>query len=146
MKSLSRIDAADWCTSHGVALDDRGRPAKPAHASSFVIPADTGARIALVVGDLRLFEGRSELLFWITDWSVWPSGERPHIFDRLRASYGEMASVKEVPAHVFSAVDYEDAVSFATLTVLFLWDVFLVSPGGRPMLHYSHDEHGWLLE
>jgi hypothetical protein len=83
---------------------------------------------------------------WVTDWSVWPSSERPHIFDRLRASYGETRTLAEVPAHVFGATEHEDAASFATLGALFLWDVFLVAAEGRPMIFYSHDECGWFAK
>ena len=80
-------------------------------------------------------------LVWFTEWGVWPSSERPHIFARLRESYGEMRSLSEAPAQVFESHESEDLVSFVTLGVLFLWDVHVVIPG-RVSIFYSHDEVG----
>jgi hypothetical protein len=143
MQTLTKNEAIKWCGSHGVALDERGRPAKPEDAESFPVPADTGRKIALVAGELHGFEPVEEYLVWVTDWGVWPSSERPHIFDRFRASYGEHRTLVDVPAHVFRTGEYEDAQSLVTLCVLFLWDVFVVGTGGAT-LHFSHDEHGWV--
>ena len=64
--------------------------------------------------------GRGIPLVWFTDWGVWPSAERRHIFDRFRASYGENRLLIEIPAHVFSPSEAEDILSFVTLGVLFL--------------------------
>ena len=146
MESLTRQQASDWCQAHGIALDERGRPDRPGAAAVFDIPVDSGARVALVAGQAQAFQNSRETLLWFTDWSVWPSSERPHIFTRFRASYGETRRLGDIPAHLFAAAEYEDAVSFVTLGALFLWDVFLVGSEGRPMLFYSHDEWGWLVE
>ena len=72
-------------------------------------------------------------------WGVWPSGERMHLFDRLRASYGETRPLIDAPVHVFAADEFEDAVSFVTLGVLFLWDVDVF---GKEAVFFSHDEYG----
>jgi hypothetical protein len=143
MRTLTKNEATAWCRGHGVALDDRGRPVKPENAKVFLIPPDSGRKIALVAGELRAFESVPEYLVWITEWGVWPSSERPHIFDRFRASYGEHRTLADVPGHAFQATEYEDAQSLVTLCVLFLWDVFVVAPGCA-VLHFSHDEHGWV--
>ena len=88
----------------------------------------------------------SDTLVWFTEWGVWPSGERPHLFSRLRASYGETRSLIEVPAHVFARSEVEEAISFVTLGVLFLWDVYVVGASGKRLLHFSHDEFGWAAQ
>ena len=60
-----------------------------------------------------------------------------HLFDRLRASYGETRGLVETPVHVFAPEEFEDAVSFVTLGVLFLWDVDVF---GKEAVKFSHDE------
>ncbi len=84
------------------------------------------------------FQG-AKIVVVFSDWGVWPSGERMHIFDRLRQSYGEVRPLAEAPVHVFAADEFEDAVSFITLGVLYLWDVDVI---GKEALHFSHDEIG----
>jgi hypothetical protein len=124
-----------------VPLDDRGVPATSDQRHEFPIPADSGQRIHLVASDLSAHLGAPETLVWYTDWGVWPSSERPHIFERFRASYGETRHVSEAPAQVFGASEGEDLLSFVTLGVLFLWDVHVVVPK-KMSLFYSHDEWG----
>ena len=89
---------------------------------------------------MTAFADEREVLVWFTEWGVWPSAERPHIFDRLRASYGEGRSLIEIPAHLFLPSESEDLLSFVTLGVLFLWDVNVLGASCRRMLLYSHDE------
>jgi hypothetical protein len=144
MLTLSRGDAEAWCRARGVALDERRRPDPPSRADSFDIPEDAGRRIAVVNQHLARFESEPETLIWFTEWGIWPSGERPHIFFRLRASYGEMRPLIDVPAHLFPRQEAADAISFVTVGVLFLWDVYVVGASGKRVLHYSHDEVGWV--
>ena len=89
---------------------------------------------------MAAFEREPEVLVWFTEWGVWPSAERPHIFDRLRASYGECRPLIEIPAHLFLPSEMEDLLSFVTLGVLFLWDVNVIGASSGRMLLYSHDE------
>ena len=145
MESLSRNDAEQWCVAHGVTLrpGERLRPSEPEFARSFPIPSDTGQRLAMVATQFAPFADQHELLVWFTDWGVWPSSERRHIFDRFRLSYGEARPLIEIPAHVFTASEAEDALSFVSLGALFMWDVFVIAGDGHSLLHYSHDEGGW---
>jgi hypothetical protein len=141
MLILSRPQAEAWCRSRGVRLDDRGLPATSQERPEFPIPVDTGQRIYLVASDLSAHLGAPETLVWFTEWGVWPSSERPHIFERFRASYGVNQPVIEAPAHVFGPAEREDLLSFVTLGVLFLWDVHVIVPK-KLSLFYSHDEWG----
>lgn len=144
MRSLTRSDAEKWCRTQGAVPGPAGLPEPPGKPTSFGIPVDAGQRVALVARHLTEFRREGEVLVWFDDWSVWPSGERMHIFERLRASYGETRPLIEVPAFLFSSDEYEDMASFVTLGVLFLWDVHVVSTGARRLLFYSHDENGWM--
>lgn len=142
MKVLSKQDAIVWCQAHDVALywkrpDDRSKA-----EFRFKIPSDAGARVYLVDQAMKIFEGEPEFLLWFADWSVWQSGERMHVFDRFRMSYGITQRLIDSPGHIFDQAEVEDAVSFVTLGVLFLWDCHIVVPGHRKLLFFSHDEFG----
>jgi hypothetical protein len=143
MRALTASEAKKWCRANGAQLGDSGFPEARRRATSFEIPTDAGRRVALVARHLEEFRGRGQSLVWFNDWSVWPSGQRMHIFERLRASYGETRPLAEVPAFLFNADEYEGFGSFVTLGVLFLWDVHVVGAHGQ-LLFYSHDELGWI--
>ena len=131
MEFLSKAEAADVLA--GRAKDPRAR-----RTHDFSIPADAGARVSLVADFMSRLEGQ-KIVVVFSDWSIWPSGERMHLFDRLRASYGETRNLVDTPVHVFTAEEFEDAVSFVTLGVLFLWDVDVF---GKEAVKFSHDEVG----
>jgi hypothetical protein len=143
VKALTWNETTEWCATHGVAQSARLSPARPEKTEAFPIPQDAGARIALVAGHLLDFDDAREVLVWFTEWGVWPSSERPHIFERFLLSYGEPRPLSEVPAFLFGPNELEDALSFATLGVLFLWDIHILEPGGQRHVDYSHDEFGW---
>lgn len=146
MVNLSAQDAESWCRARGYELDESCHPCVPSRGQRFEIPVDTGRRIVTVAGHLQRFESETETLVWFTEWGVWPSCERPHIFDRFRASCGETRSLTEIPAHLFTPSEREDALSFVTLGVLFLWDLYVAGASGKRLVHYSHDEVGWVVE
>jgi hypothetical protein len=115
----------------------------PDAAERFDIPGDAGRRVALVASHFNERALGATTLVWFTDWSVWPSGERPHIFDRFRASYGERRPLIDAPAHLLAVEEREELLSLVTLGVLFLWDIYVVADDASFVLHYSHDEWGW---
>lgn len=145
MKVLTRDEAIAWCARNSVLLGGRHRPELPDHAVDQRIEQDAGRRVAMVRQHFRDFGAPSELLVWFTDWSVWPSGELPHMFYRLRLSYGENRPLIEAPAQVFGADEIEDALSFVALGVLFLWDCFVVGASQGPLAFYSHDEYAAIV-
>jgi hypothetical protein len=53
MRTLTKAEVHDWCTTHHIPLDDRQLPQPvftEAGGSDFKIPADTGQRFALLIG------------------------------------------------------------------------------------------------
>jgi hypothetical protein len=143
MNVITKTEAANWCRARHVLLDKRERPEMPDDAERFDIPEDAGRRVALVASHFNERAFGPTTLVWFADWSVWPSGERPHIFDRFRASYGERRSLIDAPAHLLAVEEREELLSLVTLGVLFLWDVYVVADDASLALHYSHDEWGW---
>ena len=123
-------------------MDERGRPKYLDIDLKFEIPPGTGRRVYLVSQALKPFAGEPHVLVWLDDWSVWPSGQRMHVFDRFRMSYGETRQLIDSPGHLFDRTEIEDAISFVTIAALFLWDCYVVSPGQSRLLYLSHDEYG----
>lgn len=140
MKILSREETCAWCGQNDIALNDRGSPERSDAPVHFKIPEDAGKRVALVSHRMRAFSGEPIFLVWFDDWAVWPSGQRMHIFDRFRMSYGETRPLFQSPGHIFDQAEIEDATSFVTLAVLMLWDCYVVTPKRSKLLFFSHDE------
>ena len=147
MYAITKSEARDWCVAHNIALDERQLP-QPTFAKEqlrdFKIPGDTGRRIALLSELFRSVPANQEILLWFSDWGVWPSSERAHMFERFRASYGEHRPLLEAPAFVFSPAEREDLISFAGFAILFLWDCYVLTATGDTWLFLSHDEVGWI--
>lgn len=142
MKVLSPQEAATWCQAHQVALSDRGLPERSDADLKFEIPRDAQKRVYLVSQAMEAFVDEPLFLVRFDDWSVWPSGQRMHVFDRLRRSYGETRRLIDSPGHIFDGTEIEDATSFVTIAALFLWDCYVVNPNGTKLLYLSHDEYG----
>jgi hypothetical protein len=142
MRVLSRQEAAAWCQGHDVALGDFGLPERSDADVKFKIPVDAQKRVHLVKQAMEAFVDEPSHLVWFDDWSVWPLGQRMHIFDRFRLSYGETRRLIDSPGHVFDHKEIEDAISFVTIAALFLWDCYVVSQRRTKLLFLSHNEDG----
>ena len=123
-------------------LTRRGLPARSDAESKFELPSDAQRRVFLVKEAMLGFREEKCFLVWFDDWSVWPHGQRMHIFERFRMSYGEVRPLIDSPGHTFCGQEIEDAISFVTVAALFLWDCYVVSPYRKRMLFLSHDEYG----
>jgi hypothetical protein len=147
MRGLTRIEACEWCVAHHVDLDERKLPSPSVttEAQDIKIPQDAGRRIALLRQLFRHIPADQEILLWFSEWGVWPSGERLHMFERFRSSYGEHRPLIEAPAYVFSPAEREDLISFVGFGILFLWDCHLLTANADTWLFLSHDEIGWLF-
>jgi hypothetical protein len=142
MKVLSREETVAWCGEHEIALSDFGLPERSDASGKFIIPEDAQKRVNLVSRGMAAFGDKPLFLVWLDDWAVWPSGQRMHVFDRFRMSYGENRWLINSPGHVFDKNEIDDAVSFVTLAALFLWDCYVVTPKRSTLLFFSHDEYG----
>jgi hypothetical protein len=143
MKIFSRDETSLWCSQNDIALNDRGLPERSDASMQFKIAEDANKRVGLVSDRMQTsFNGEPTFLVWFDDWAVWPSGQRMHIFDRFRMSYGETRPLIQSPGHIFDQSEMEDAVSFVTLAVLMLWDCYVVTPQREKFLFFSHDEYG----
>jgi hypothetical protein len=142
MKIISREETITWCHQNEIVLTARGQPELTDATTQFKIPVDAQKRVYLASQDMRAFASEPLFLVWFDDWAFWPSGQRMHIFDRFRMSYGESRRLIDSPGHIFDREEIEDAISFVTFAVLFLWDCYVVSPKRSKLLFFSHDEYG----
>src|SRR5215475_7632476 len=142
MKMLSDEETKLWCRVNEITLTERGVPDRSDPVLTFDIPCDAQKRVALVTRAMRSFSVEPVFLVLFDNWGIWPSGQRMHIFDRIRLSYGETRSLKQSPGQLFDQAEIEDAVSFVTIGILFLWDCYVVTANRTKMLFLSHDEHG----
>jgi hypothetical protein len=147
MRTFTKSEASKWCRAHNIPLDERERP-QPSFAESqtrnFKIPVDTGRRIALLSELFCSIPDDQEALLWFTEWGVWPSCERAHMFKRFLDSYGEHRWLSDASAYLFSPAEREDLISFAGFCILFLWDCHLITANADTWLFLSHDEIGWI--
>lgn len=81
-------------------------------------------------------------LVLLDNWSVWPSGQRMHIFERFRKSYDETRQLIDAPGHIFQCSEMEISISLVCISVLFLWDCYVVVPDSPKLLFFSHDAFG----
>ena len=96
MKVLSKEAAMLWCQAHGVALHWK-LPDRAQAEFRFKIPSDAQARVGLVDQAMKIFANEHQFLVWFDDWGVW-SGQRMHVFDRFRLSYGVAHRLIDSPA------------------------------------------------
>jgi hypothetical protein len=142
MKALSRQEAIRWCQVNHIPLNPRALPEHPDFDFTFRIPGDAQKRVVLAKRAMKAFAEESAVLVWFDDWAVWQAGQRMHIFDRFRMSYGETQRIIDAPAQFFLQTEIEDAISFVIVAVLFLWDCYVLCPNRNKFLFFSHDEHG----
>lgn len=144
MKIVDKQTAAKWCEQHGISVNERGLPSISKLKSNieFAIPTDAGARTALVKEHMEKTLAGSSCIVWLNDWSVWPSGQWQHLFDRFRLSYGCGDLLIDKPAHIIEKGEYDAAISIAIYSVLMLWDCYVITDNASWMF-YSHDEVGY---
>ena len=142
--SLSRADAEAWCKAHRIPTNSSAPVrSNEMHRIEFSIPSDAGRRVALtgLIYPATWHPG-TDVLVWVTQWSVWPSGEHLPLFRRFRQALGADVSLEEAPAQSFQPSDLEDGVSMMLLSCLFLWDSWTVCSNGSYVVQLSHDEWG----
>jgi hypothetical protein len=152
MRVLSYAESADWCAQHNYPTHKREgfivgpEPeigANEFQRVEFVLPRDSGRKIWLARFLYGLVEPSPEVLIWIGDWAVWPSGQHMPLFSRFRQAFRESRPLVEAPGHLVTPDEIEDGISILTVSVLFLWDCHLLTASGRDVVFVSHDEFGW---
>lgn len=79
-------------------------------------------------------------MLWFTEFGIWPSSENWNLYNKLRMSYGETASLSERPGHLFAGEETDDLLSFFQLSALFGWGGYLLTEANHINAFFSHDE------
>ncbi len=146
MKFATRAESEEWCSLRGHCMPSHP-PAFPLEDThwrfEFHIPSDAGARVALcrAIWDHADDEDKAQRLLLVETWGVWPSGEHPPLFERLRSSFGEHRHLIEAPGQIIDANEARDGFSLFIVCVLFLWDCWVYGSCGHVVM-MSHDEYG----
>ncbi len=144
MRILSLKDAANVLGTPDVdsfvgGVDWRYPDAVP----SYLLPKDSGAKVALARVIANTFLERGPALLWITEFGIWSSAEHMDLFDKYRLSSGEKRTVADAPVHLFDSTDDQDAfISFLCLCLFFIWGFEIISLDRSIAMTVSHDE--WL--
>ena len=109
----------------------------------FNIPSDAGQRVAMTRNHFEPMRGSDEVLIWIEDWGVWPSGEHMPMFTRFREALGIRGGLIDRRGHLVREEQFEDGLSVIAFAALFLWDCYILPSSGRDFVFYSHDEVGY---
>ena len=146
MQFFSAAESRAWAAKHGFQVNDAfGRPIYQdlVEPLVFTIPEDAGRRVALArVLCESAGPSMSDTLLWVTDWSIWPSGEHLPMADAVRRALGAPSALDESPGHLARIGEEDDALSILCAAILFLWDCWLLPSHGRRATFISHDEFG----
>src|ERR1700722_3936026 len=109
MQFLTNSECAEWAKRRGYPVEElhpgwfrlnRKLPSPPYNFVPIDYPKDSGKKAYLAKVLYSHFEESSEFLLWLSDWSVWPSGEHMPLFDRFRESLGEKQTIDKTPGHL----------------------------------------------
>ena len=147
MQFLTEAECRAWAGKRKFPLGEKPYSVladePPFSCLKFAIPEDAGRRVALaryVWGAIG--SQQAEVLIWVTDWSVWPSSEHMPLADAMRRGFGEDRPVHLAPGCVARYGEDDQALAVLALSVLFLWDCWLLAPDGKRAAFFSHDEYG----
>jgi len=146
MQYLTADESRAWAVRRGYpvnASNGRLSESEVRDPIRFDVPEDAGARVILArVLWEAAGQGASEVLVWVTDWGVWPSGEHPPLAEAARRGFGAERPMHETPGHLARSGDDDAALGVLCMAVLFLWDCWVLPADGRPAVFVSHDELG----
>lgn len=147
MKFIRDIDCVTWCPERAYptweTTDHHGASQRPAgfHFVPIKIPASSTVKVWLAGVLHDLVTPAPETLLWIPVWGVF--AQHMPLFARLRAALGESRPLIEIPGHLLSSGDRDDAISLILVALEFSWDLHLVSSAGRDAVYVSHHDDGW---
>jgi hypothetical protein len=72
-----------------------------------------------------------------------PSSQHMPLFARFREAFGEKRPLIDVPGHLVTSEEADDAISIMSVSLLFTWNCHVLSGSGRDAVFTSHDEFGW---
>jgi hypothetical protein len=90
-----------------------------------------------IVGWCGPFE---RMMFWVTEWGIWPSSENLHLYYTVRRAAGDGRELRDAPGHVFLGHERAELTTHLDLAIRFGWGGFLFGYPQDVALTISHDE------
>lgn len=139
MKSLNALEAAAWMRDRGIepSNDCVGRAPEQLIKR---LPSDSGKKSALSRVLASVFRGDSDVMFWITEYGIWPSTENRHLFDAYRRGIGILEPIEERPAQLINKGETPVLEALILLTTCFSWGALVASADACSTLQLSHDD------
>jgi hypothetical protein len=129
MRFLTIDESRAWAKSRGVELDSAGTPTRDPtglRAVRFEFPPTPPQLNWLARFITDSLKPRHNCLVWMTAFGIFPSSENPHLYYRLRQSYGDPRLLEEAPGHLFLEYEEADAATFVEVSILNGWDVHVL--------------------
>lgn len=73
-------------------------------------------------------------------WGVWPSGEIPELFERIRSSAGVKPGPNECAGDLISPEESDYLLCLVACCLFSCWDFSIVGSDGALMLYCTHDD------
>jgi hypothetical protein len=143
MKALTSLEAADWCKSHKIGLDSRGKPVTAGdnlESARFKTPSNASKHLWLCRYMEIALRPWKRCLFWPTECGIWESSENWHLYYRLRQSYDDHRLIEEAPAQLFLDYEKDDLITFLQVGLSMGWDIHLLTQDDYGRIFVSHDE------
>ena len=108
--------------------------------TGFVTGSDSGKLNAIARKVSASLSGVEGSVLLVEHTGIFKSSENMYLAETFRRAFGEIRSIRDAPAHVFSR---EDALIFwSTMQICLInfWDFLAVSGDRQVCIHGSHDE------
>ena len=143
MRFYTPKECEEWCQTLQLPLNDQHQPVRGTahqHRLRCAFPASFSQLLWFSRCLEAALQPRQNCLLWVTGYDLFPASENPHLYYRLRQSYGDFRLLAEAPGHL--CLDYErpEIVTLVHLCMLFGWDVHLIPTSGYGRAFISHDE------
>lgn len=143
MRALDETQIGNWCRSHGVQVDEQGKPVRKPEGfvtARFKTPAAASRHLWFARRIEDALRPWSRCLVWVLTWGVWQSSENWHLYYKLRQSFGEHRLLEEAPGHLFLDFEAADVVTFIQVALAAGWDFQLLTSEDYARAFISHDE------
>jgi len=139
MQIVSTSQCQEWSEINLQVPHNDFRVLYPADVT-YEIPTDASRKTAIARAIVNLIDSERPGLLWITEWSIFPSGENMSLFGAYRSFLGETRSLRDAPGHIFDDKDLPQIECLLDLILYFYWDALLIINGKNCALRISHDE------
>jgi hypothetical protein len=145
MRSMSALEAKEWCSSAGLrlALDATLRYKRAATSKFFVAGPEEHRRIVLLTRSLLLFRAESDFaggLVWLRRWDIGvPEMVRAGwlILENIRRAHGDSRPLELAPAQLFRSDESVELQCFLIQVIAFGWVAEFVPSSGQFFAHFK---------